>query len=180
MHRRGLALVAVVPLALLAAGCGGGGSPGVASVASSTTTAAPTSQNATALAFGRCMRSHGVPNFPTFGKPTPQQLGISQTQFQAAANDCSHLLPNGGVSQQPQSRTRLADELSFAKCMRSHGVANFPDPTPQAGLTVEMVQAHGIDVHSPQVLHVVQVCIPASHGGLTIAKVKQAIQNAGG
>ena len=51
--------------------------------------------------------------------------------------------------------------------MRSHGVARFPDPTAQGQLSVEMVQAQGIDVHSPAVLHVVQACLPASHGALT-------------
>ena len=64
--------------------------------------------------------------------------------------------------------------------MRSHGVARFPDPTAQGQLTVEMVQAQGIDVHSPAVLRVVQACLPASHGALTPAKVREALNNAGG
>ena len=78
-----------------------------------------------------------------------------------------------------QQLTQLADELSFAKCMRSHGVARFPDPTAQGELSVEMVQAQGIDIHAPAVLHVVQTCLPASHGELTAAKVEEAIKNAG-
>ena len=64
--------------------------------------------------------------------------------------------------------------------MRSHGVANFPDPTAQGDLSVEMVQAQGIDVHAPAVLHVVQTCLPASHGALTPAKVRAAIDRTGG
>jgi hypothetical protein len=63
--------------------------------------------------------------------------------------------------------------------MRSHGVARFPDPSAHSGLTVEMVQAQGIDVHSPAVLRVVQACLPASHGALTPAKVREALKNAG-
>jgi len=63
--------------------------------------------------------------------------------------------------------------------MPSHGISRFPDPTPTDGLTVEMVQAQGIDVHSPRVLRVVQACLPASHGALTPAKVNEAIANAG-
>ena len=55
-----------------------------------------------------------------------------------------------------------------------------PDPTAQGQLTVEMGQAEGIDVHSPAVLHVVQVCLPASHGALTPAKVQEALANPGG
>jgi len=189
MHRRRLALLAVVPLALLAAGCGGGGgSPQVASVASTTTAASTTSSESGLLAFSQCMRSNGAPNFPDpqrfVGgnvKLTIHQLGSSSPHFQAAMTACNHLLPNGASVQQTaqQARTQLADELSFARCMRSRGVARFPDPTAQGHLSVEMVQAQGIDVHSPAVLRVVQACLPASHGGLTAAKVREAINNAG-
>lgn len=182
-----ISVVAIAALSLLAAGCGGGTSPRVASVTSSTT-AATTTQNG-AVAFTRCMRSNGVARFPDpppigsrSAKPTLQQLGVSDSQLRAAVGACQHLLPNGDNGTQQtaqQQRTRLADELSFARCMRSHGVARFPDPTAQGQLTVEMVQAEGINVHSPAVLHVVQACLPASHGGLTAAKVRAALNNAG-
>jgi hypothetical protein len=192
MSTRGLAIVQVISaaaFALLAAGCGGGGSPGVANVASSTTAATTTTQNG-AVAFSRCMRSNGVANFPDpppigarIAKPTMQQLGVSDSQFQAAVSACNHLLPNAGNEPQQtaqQKHTRLADELSFAKCMRNRGVSRFPDPTAQGDLSVEMVQAQGVNVHSPAVLQAVQACLPASHGALTPAKVRAAINNAGG
>ena len=136
------------------------------------------------------MRSNGVANFPDppslgarIPKPTPQQLGVSDAQFQSAAGACHHLLPNGADESQQtaqQKRTQLADELSFARCMRNHGVNRFPDPTAQGDLSVEMVQAQGVNVHAPAVLHAVQACLPASHGALTPAKVRAAINNAGG
>jgi hypothetical protein len=182
-------VVAAAAFALLAAGCGGGGSPGVANVASSTTAATSTTQNG-AVAFTRCMRSNGVANFPDppptgarTHKPTLQQLGVSDSQFRAAMRACNRLLPNGSLGPQQtaqQKRTRLADELSFARCMRKHGVSRFPDPTSQGDLSVEMVQAQGVNVHSPAVLHVLQACLPASHGALTPAKVREALNNAGG
>lgn len=184
-------VVAVVAFSLLAAGCGGG-SPGVASVASSRSAATTTTQDdaAAAVAFSRCMRSHGVPTFPDPStihpralKEIAQHLAASNPRFTAAARACNHLLPNGGRSSQEaaqQNRTRLADMLSFARCMRSHGVTRFPDPTAQDGLSVEMVQAQGIDVHSPAVLRVVRACLPASHGALTPAKVREALNHAGG
>jgi predicted dinucleotide-utilizing enzyme len=112
-----------------------------------------------------------------------QQLGVSDSQFQTAVSACNHLLPNGGSEPQQtaqQKHTRLADELSFARCMRNHGVSRFPDPTAQGDLSVEMVQAQGIDIHSPAVLHAVQTCLPASHGALTAAKVREALSRAGG
>jgi hypothetical protein len=181
-------VVAVAAFSLLAAGCGGRRSAGVASVASSTTAATTTAQNAM-VAFAGCMRSHGVPTFPDPStiqphalKAAAQHLATTNPRFPAAQRACNHLLPNGGPSSQEtvqQTRTQLADELSFAKCMRSHGVSRFPDPSAHGGLTVEMVQAQGIDVHSPAVLHVVHACLPASHGALTPAKVREALNNAG-
>lgn len=160
-------VVAVVVLSLLAAGCGS---------SANTTPPVTTAQHPRPAAFGRCMRSNGVA-YPDVGKPTPQQLGISQSRFDAAVNACRGLLPHGGVAQETpqQRRTRLADGLSFARCMRGHGVVRFPDPDAQGQLTLEMVQAQGIDVHSPQILRVVQTCLPASHGLLTPAKVRQAL-----
>jgi hypothetical protein len=179
--------VAVAAFSLLAAGCGGGGgSAGVASVASSTTTATTGAQSGL-LAFSRCMRSNGMPNFPDPQRFVGGNVKLTIHQLapsQAALSACDHLLPThgGGGSQQTaqQQRTQLADGLSFARCMRSHGVSRFPDPTAQGQLTVEMVQAQGIDIHSPAVLRAVQACLPASHGLLTPAKVAQALHNAGG
>jgi hypothetical protein len=184
-------VVASAALALLAAGCGGGRSAGVASVASATASTMTTQDAQGALlAFSRCMRSHGMPSFPD-----PQQfvggsvkLTIHQTgadsspHFRTAMRACNRLLPSRGGSQETaqQTRTQLADMLSFARCMRSHGVTRFPDPRPQGGLSVEMVQAAGIDVHSPAVLRVVQTCLPASHGALTPAMVDEALGKAGG
>jgi hypothetical protein len=183
-------VLAVAAFALLAAGCGGGGSPAVANVASSTTAATTATSAQNGLdAFAGCMRSHGVANFPdpdSSGEiPKIHVVAAAQAnphKFNAAQTACIHLVPNGSLGRQEtaqQKRIQLADELSFAKCMRSHGVARFPDPTAQGDLSVEMVQAQGIDVHAPAVLHVVQACLPASHGALTAAKVEEAIHNAG-
>ena len=196
MPRRPLILTSVVAIAafsLLAAGCGGGGgSPGVANNASTTTTATTGASTgplpSALLAFSQCMRSNGVPSFPDPQRFAGGNVKLTIHGFgtnpavQTALNACNHLLPSGpGGTQQTaaQQRTQLSAELSFAKCMRSHGVARFPDPTAQGQLPVEAVQAQGIDVHSPTFLHVVQACLPASHGWLTAAKVREAINNAG-
>ena len=128
-------VVAVAAFSLLAAGCGGGGSPGVASVASSTTAATATTQNG-ALAFARCMRSHGLPNWPdptgsgVFDKSKLRQTGYSVSQVRAVEDGpCKHLLPS--VSGQGPTITAAdrADYLKAAACMRSHGFPDFPDPT---------------------------------------------------
>jgi len=176
----------VAALILFAAGCGGGGgSPGVANVASSTTTATTSNTQSALVAFSHCMRTHGVPNFPDPQRFTGGNVKLTIHTLdpsQSALNACSSLLPTRGGTPQTaqQTRRQLEDELSFARCMRAHGVPNFPDPSAQGGLTVDMVEAQGIDVHSTVVLRVVTRCIPASHGGLTLAKVREAIDHAGG
>jgi hypothetical protein len=180
-------IVAVAASSVLVAGCGG--SARVAPVASSTTAARPATTHNGLVAFSHCMRSDGVPNFPDpqrvsgqVVKLTIQRLVTSNPRYRAAARACNHLLPNGGQDSQDtaqEQRARLADELSFARCMRGHGVSRFPDPTAQGDLSVEMVQAQGINVHSPAVLRVVQTCLPASHGALTPSKVREALNHAG-
>ncbi len=177
-------LVTIALCGLVEAGCGGGGSPGVASVRRSTTAVT----TAGGLAYARCMRSNGVPGFPdpdsTGGIPKEQVLAVARgPKFDPASRACRHLMPATGLappSTSTQTSARVADELSFAKCMRAHGVPRFPDPTAQGGLSVASVQAHGVDVHSPAVLRVVQRCLPASHGALTERQVRNALHDAGG
>ena len=121
------------------------------------------SHSPAACAPTACRHSPTLRSPPTGPKATAQHLAASNPRFPVAQRACNHLLPNGGSGSQEaahQTRTRLADELSFARCMRSHGVSRFSDPTAQGGLSVEMVQALGIDVHSPAVLRVVQACLP--------------------
>jgi hypothetical protein len=75
-----------------------------------------------------------VPNYPDptrsgLVKETPQQLGVSTTQFQRAQSACRHLLPNGGQPPNQAERQQVrAQALSFSQCVRTHGVPNFPDP----------------------------------------------------
>ena len=125
-------LVATAALALLSA-CSGGPS----STSSGGASNAGGSANTKALAFARCMRSDGVPDFPDpnsageFNKTTVHQLSAGNSQYQTATQACAHLLPNGGggptAAEVQQEWNGMA---SFARCMRSHGVPNWPDPTP--------------------------------------------------
>ena len=132
------ALAGLVGVSLVVSGCGG--SP------SSVATTAP---DQAALAFSRCMRSHGVPNFPD---PDAQQdfpafhLTVPK-QAAAVANDtCKHLISRGSSSATPQQRRqKLAFGLQVAQCVRRHGFPDFPDP---AGSSQRMPP--GINTDSPQ------------------------------
>jgi hypothetical protein len=121
---------------LLVAACGGSSSStgSTGSGGSGGSANADGSVNSQMLPFARCMRSHGVPNFPDpsgNGKfPTAQQLGVSSTLYQAAEDACQHLLPSGTNDQYPAAEIPLLlnNMREFSQCMRSHGVPNWPDP----------------------------------------------------
>jgi hypothetical protein len=144
-------MTAMTSVALLAAACGSG---------SSSSTAAETSQYTKALAYAQCMREHGVTSFPdpdSQGHFPPVQVGRSVTQqtVQSAEGACRHLQPGGGSSVQ-QQQGALTQALNFAKCMRRHGVPNFPDPvTSNGGIGYNLA---GINTHSPQYQSAQQAC----------------------
>jgi hypothetical protein len=171
--RTAAATIATTGLAVLAAGCGGSqgspvaqlGSTGTGSTSSSSASAASAQQHGW-LAFSGCMRSHGVSNFPdpTSGgglpKVSPRQLGVSSTQLQAAQTACQDLRPTGASLQQQadclmagdcppaEVQQMLSAERKYARCMRSHRVANWPDPTINSqGMPVFDVTKAGIDTH---------------------------------
>jgi hypothetical protein len=160
------ALAAAGIVALLA-GCGGTPSAGVAhtgSTASSTgRAAARVSGPKSAVAYAACMRSHGVPGFPDPGTNGRFSLGSSidpsSPQFQAAQKACQSLLPTGGSSLATQAASgsispeKQRQLLQFARCMRSHGVPSFPDPTSQG-----IALSSSVDPKSPQFQAATQAC----------------------
>lgn len=90
------------------------------------------------LAFSNCMRANGVPTFPdpTSGGglrfPTGAGFNPSSPAVNAARAKCQKLLPGGGPappgSQTHPSAQTLARFRRIARCMRRHGVSEFPDP----------------------------------------------------
>ena len=122
--------------------------------------------NATkALAFAKCMRSHGVSNFPdpTGGElnlqvqKTPNSTSVNGVEvngpaFQSALQACRSYLPNGGHPSAAETAQAKAKALAMSRCMRSHGVPNFPDPQfqtgPGGGLGVR-IGGPGINPRSP-------------------------------
>jgi len=135
------------------------------------------------LAFAQCMRSHGVPNFPdpdasSNGKfPSAQQLGVSDSQYQAADNSCQSRLPAGANDSFPASEVQqlLVGMLTFSQCMRSHGVTAWPDPTVNSsGQPLFELSSHGIsraEAHSQRMATVENGCshlLPSALGGVPI------------
>jgi hypothetical protein len=155
-RRRHLLPVAAALLGLAAAAtaCSSNpSSPGVAGASAGTPTTATSAnapsgsdsakQAADALAYSQCMRSHGVSNFPDPGANGQIQISSGSTNgastglnpnnptFQAASKACqSKLGPPPTKAQQAQA---LNNALKVSRCMRSHGIKDFPDPTTSGG-----------------------------------------------
>ena len=131
------AAVAALGLILLAAACGGG-----------KPSATVTNQNDAALAFSRCMRAHGVPNFPdpdAHGDYPQFDLGVPKPTANAANSACMHLRSTGSPGTPQERRQKFTFALKVAQCLRAHGYPDFPDPT-SSGQAVPP----GIKTDSPQ------------------------------
>lgn len=164
------ALVVLVG-ALSAAACGGtSANPGVANVGTGTqSTTTPASgpglgngqakRFAQALAFSRCMRAHGVTNFPDPSRGPGGGIALqvqgnpNSPTFKSAQSACRSLLPNHGTGPAltPQQRQQA---LAFSRCVRAHGVPNFPDPDFSGG----GVRVQGQDKNDPRLQAAVNAC----------------------
>jgi hypothetical protein len=134
------------------------------------------------VSFAQCIRSHGVPSFPDPSSPKDFKVSLSSNvaqspAFQSARASCQHLLPGSGQPTQspPPSRAQISAELAFARCLRSHGFPNFPDPTSTGELSHEMLAAAGIDVHQPAAVQAADACVSVTHGFLTKAAVARFV-----
>jgi hypothetical protein len=172
---RRAAWIAVFGLVTLA-GCGSGGTPsGVASLKSAsngdaghTTT---TASQATVLQlydkWAECMRQHGVqmadPTIGDLGAISIQASGVSDSTFQAANTACDELhqaaqkANGGGPSTEKPDPAKL---LKFAKCMRAHGVADFPDPSPNGGLQIKAGPNSDLSPDNPTFQNAQTACQP--------------------
>jgi hypothetical protein len=183
--RAAAAIIAATALTLVAAACSSPSSAGTGRSSTAGRSAISSNAGGSAtrfLSFSRCVRSHGVANFPdpqagaTNAKfPSAQQLGVSSSQLKTAEVDCQHLLPVGIDDQFPPAEVPLLlrSMLPFSRCMRSHGVPNFPDPAADSeGRPIFPLSTHGISLnysHSPQFSSVLDKCqrlVPRLLGGI--------------
>ena len=184
-RHRAAALIAV---GMFAAACSkdNAASPGVARLSSSSasaTSSASGSAHGSMLAYSRCMRSHGITDFPDpsgkgeiaiEGHPG-SDLDPKNPQFAAADRACKPLLPNHG--QPPPGAKQAA--LKYARCMRSHGIPDFPDPQANGGLTIGARPGSDLDPNNPQFKRADKACrkyLPGrgKGGGFSTSKGKNS------
>jgi hypothetical protein len=126
------ALAGVVLAGLALAGCGSSSSASPGSSSGSTTAGGKAADSA--LKFSKCMREHGVTNFPNpevssngqVGlkiKGGPGSLGASPQTMEAAQKACQHFAEGLEPKLSPQEKVEREEAVQkFAKCMREHGI----------------------------------------------------------
>jgi hypothetical protein len=98
------------------------------------------------------MRANGMPNFPDPGSSGSHALpNPASPAFRAAAKACAKLQPVGLHLHGPAapSGPELRAALAFARCMRTHGLSQFPDPLTTYGPGFTLGRGEYFPVISP-------------------------------
>lgn len=142
---------------LLAAACGGSPGPG----------ASPSRLYQESLTYSRCMRSHGVPDFPilkqgpggTLVHPVSPPAGmLTSPDYDAAFRACLKLVVVGGGSPARYQAAALHG-LKQAECMRAHGITGYPSPGAlDGGIHSPDLTAIGLDPHTLQFQAAAKAC----------------------
>jgi hypothetical protein len=178
-----------IPLSLLAAALGlaacGSSTP---NTGGSTAAQGDPASSTKLLAFARCMRANGIANFPdptggvldlriqrTPGSTAVNGVEVNGPAFQKAMQACRADLPNGGQPSAAQTAKAKSQALAMSRCMRSHGVTNFPDPKfqtgPGGGLGVGIrLDGTAVNPDSPVFQAAQKACGKIFGGAPTVAK----------
>jgi len=139
-HRHSLSIaLAAVSCAMTIGACGSSGKPSGSS--------GPYGARASPVALSKCMRANGVSNFPdpTMGSGGEGFNGMFQSSdgstmivagitfsgpaLVSAEKICKEYMPGGGGPPPAPTEGQKAAAFALAKCMRKHGLSDFPDPT---------------------------------------------------
>lgn len=124
-------------------------------------------------ALSRCMRANGLSGFPdpeagpsgavglplienSAGSLTAEGKTFSGPALRRAERACAVYLPPAGGPPAGALAAQRREELRHARCMRAHGVPNFPDP-PSASST-QLPSLAGIDTQSPAFKAAARAC----------------------
>jgi hypothetical protein len=138
-RQRAFAVIALIAVTAVTSACGSSAQTATGPDGGANQTVG-TAQKA--VKFAKCMRSHGVSQFPdpgASGKLTidavanGSSLDPSSPAFTQAVQACRKLEPAGFMGTKRSSAQQQA-ALTFAQCIRANGVKDFPDPIPNGPL----------------------------------------------
>lgn len=175
--RRAVAVTAALAgVVALAAACSNPASPAAGK--------SPSGLAARALAYSKCMRSHGISDYPdptisgngghttirTGGRAgSGSDLNPNDPRYQAASRACLPLQPGG--QQGAASAQDLAADVRFAACMRSHGFPAWPDPDGHGVFHLTGAINGGININSAHFRSISNTCKSKTHvHGLSISQ----------
>jgi hypothetical protein len=164
-RRTGFLASALLCMVVIAPACSGGSTgPGVAGGGSSSspTSSAPSDPSTAPLAYSRCMRDHGVPDFPdpdANGAVNDPQLEESSAVVAQAEDACEDLSPEGEPADGGNQAAAAEGVLAYAQCMRDHGISGFPDPVPDPGGGWVIPKNGKYDPRDPAVRRVDEACL---------------------
>ena len=124
----GLGMVVVLVAGL--AGCSASGGSGAAT----TTTSGQQAAAAVLGEFVRCARANGMPNLPDLRLDSNGQVSRPEgtpdppNSVERACGSILERLPASARGDQGRPPADIQALLGYARCMREHGVPDFPDP----------------------------------------------------
>ena len=93
----------------------------------------------------------------TDGSLTAEGKTFAGPALRSAEQTCKAYLPPAGGPPPKVRAQELRQELAFARCMRAHGVPNFPDPSSSSS-GAQAGPPAGIDPQSPAFRSAARVC----------------------
>jgi hypothetical protein len=155
--RGGSAAVGVGLIVLLLAGCSASGSSGAAT----TTTSGQQAAAAVLQEFVQCARANGMPNLPDLRLDSNGQVSVPEgtpdppKSVERACRSIWERLPASASGQQGRPPADMQALLGYARCMREHGIADFPDPKPDGRFPLPQSLRAG---KTPRFVRAMQAC----------------------
>jgi hypothetical protein len=127
-------VIGVAAVFLLLTGCSSSNGNHDSATPTATPSVGRTDQKSAYVDFAKCMRANGTPNFPDpvqdgngdWGFPTTAGKPVAPAACEAAFRQLRSV--NQNLAEQG-THVDIAKLREFAKCMRDHGLSDFPDPT---------------------------------------------------
>ena len=148
--------VLAVTCATMLTACGTSGNP-------------PKASASAGVRFAECIRAHGVTDFPDPGGSFPPGLKQSPA-FRSAMQTCLKLEPPGTSTGKRFTEVQRIAALRQVRCLRNHGMPNFPDPTFPASGGELFPTIPGFNPESPAFKRAAAACglqrtVGQPHGG---------------